>query len=328
LALPSSRFPHASDIDAAMLLDFLHLGNLDKVNGGWSSIIGITTAIIGNVLISFALNAQRYAHIRLNRQYQQDEEERKRDKRSRNRISQQERIAEERAAQNLNGKGVEPNESDPLLPSSASTSSESTIRPNKKPPATGPKSYLKSPIWWLGIALMTVGEAGNFLAYGFAPASVVSPLGVVALVSNCLIAPLLLHEQFRIRDGFGVIVAVGGCVTVVLSASDNNPKLGPDKIWELISTWEFETYFGITVFLMLVLMSVSSKYGHKSVLIDLGLVGLFGESTLLCSNGDLSNARLQAVTQPSRPKVSHRCSRTPSGTLLPSLSHISWSQSW
>ncbi|KAI4737768.1 DUF803-domain-containing protein [Aureobasidium sp. EXF-12298] len=284
-----------------MLLDFLHLGNLDKVNGGWSSIIGITTAIIGNVLISFALNAQRYAHIRLNRQYQQDEEERKRDKRSRNRISQQERIAEERAAQNLNGNGVEPNESDPLLPSSASTSSESTIRPNKKPPATGPKSYLKSPIWWLGIALMTVGEAGNFLAYGFAPASVVSPLGVVALVSNCLIAPLLLHEQFRIRDGFGVIVAVGGCVTVVLSASDNNPKLGPDKIWELISTWEFETYFGITVFLMLVLMSVSSKYGHKSVLIDLGLVGLFGGYTALSTKGVaslLSNTIWHVVTFP------------------------------
>ena len=29
---------------------------------------------------------------------------------------------------------------------------------------------------------MTIGEAGNFLAYGFAPASIVSPLGVVALV--------------------------------------------------------------------------------------------------------------------------------------------------
>lgn len=266
-----------------MLLDFFHLGALDKVNGGWSSIIGIVTAIVGNILISFALNTQRYAHIRLNRQYRQEEEEKRRNKRSRNRDSQQERIAEERETDNLNGSGshAEPSESDPLLPSSASTSSESTIRPGKRSSASGPKSYLKSPIWWLGIALMTLGEAGNFLAYGFAPASVVSPLGVVALVSNCLIAPLLLHEQFRIRDGFGVIVAIGGCVTVVLSASGNNPKLGPDKIWELISTWEFKTYFGITVFLMLVLMSVSSRYGHKSVLIDLGLVGLFGKCVLL-----------------------------------------------
>ncbi|KAH0023793.1 DUF803-domain-containing protein, partial [Aureobasidium melanogenum] len=286
-----------------MLLDFLHLGALDKVNGGWSSIIGIVTAIVGNILISFALNTQRYAHIRLNRQYRQDEEEKRRNRRSRNRDSQQERIAEEREAENLNGSGshAEPSESDPLLPSSASSSSESTIRPNKRSSATGPKSYLKSPIWWLGIALMTLGEAGNFLAYGFAPASVVSPLGVVALVSNCLIAPLLLHEQFRIRDGFGVIVAIGGCVTVVLSASGNNPKLGPNKIWELISTWEFKTYFGITVFLMLVLMSVSSRYGHKSVLIDLGLVGLFGGYTALSTKGVaslLSNTIWHVVTFP------------------------------
>src|SRR5579862_3255953 len=34
----------------------------------WSSLIGIVTAISGNVLISFALNIQRYAHIRLRRE--------------------------------------------------------------------------------------------------------------------------------------------------------------------------------------------------------------------------------------------------------------------
>ena len=125
---------------------------------------------------------------------------------------------------------------------------------------------------------MTIGECGNFLAYGFAPASIVSPLGVVALVSNCLIAPLMLHEVFRKRDALGVVIAVAGCVTVVLSASGSNPKLDQDEIWHLISRWEFETYFGITVFLIIVLMAASNKYGDKSVLIDLGLVGLFGKS--------------------------------------------------
>src|SRR5437870_1533321 len=34
----------------------------------WSSLIGIITAIVGNILISFALNLQRYAHIRINRE--------------------------------------------------------------------------------------------------------------------------------------------------------------------------------------------------------------------------------------------------------------------
>ena len=31
------------------------------------------------------------------------------------------------------------------------------------------------------------GEVGNFLAYGWAPASLVSPLGAVSVVSNCVL---------------------------------------------------------------------------------------------------------------------------------------------
>ena len=39
---------------------------------------------------------------------------------------------------------------------------------------------VRIPIRWLGFTLMNVGEIGNFLSYGFAPASVVAPLGAVS----------------------------------------------------------------------------------------------------------------------------------------------------
>src|SRR5687767_11796292 len=39
----------------------------DKLQN-WSSLIGIITAIVGNILIALALNVQRYAHTRLQRQ--------------------------------------------------------------------------------------------------------------------------------------------------------------------------------------------------------------------------------------------------------------------
>jgi drug/metabolite transporter (DMT)-like permease len=286
-------------------------GGKDLTSEDWSSLIGIVTAIVGNVLISFALNTQRYAHLRLSQESNDDAERRRSQRRKNKRKSggdgmnygtQQEEIAEERARDNArygpaNGQleleEEEAHEGDPLIPDLGSRkTSSSTVDsslPNgddEKGDAEGKsKSYLKSPIWWLGIALMTLGEAGNFLAYGFAPASIVSPLGVVALISNCLIAPLLLHEKFRWRDAIGVVIAVGGCVTVVLSASDSNPRLDPDIIWDLITTWEFETYLGITVGLIVILMFASNKYGHKSVLIDIGLVGLFGGYTALSTKG-------------------------------------------
>ncbi|KAF9109491.1 hypothetical protein BGX27_007569, partial [Mortierella sp. AM989] len=60
--------------------------------------------------------------------------------------------------------------------------------------------YLRSKAWWFGMTLMILGECGNFMAYGYAQASIVAPLGTVALVSNVILAPLMLKEPFRRRD--------------------------------------------------------------------------------------------------------------------------------
>ena len=258
---------------------------------------------MGNIFISFALNIQRYAHIRLHQEREQANKPGKGKTNGHNGYgTQQDKIAEERARLNLDAPAQdeedmehqkryhgdrsdsesesEDDETTPLKrPSQTRTSSESTLRQSEKGNAAAEgKTYLSSPYWWAGILLMTVGEAGNFLAYGFAPASIVSPLGVVALVSNCIIAPCLLKERFRQRDFWGVVVAVAGAVTVVLSAKTSEPKMGQDDIWSAITRWEFELYLGITAALIVGLMWASGKYGHKTILIDLGLVGLFGRS--------------------------------------------------
>lgn len=132
---------------------------------------------------------------------------------------------------------------------------------------------------------MTLGETGNFMAYGFAPASIVSPLGVVALISNCVIAPFMLKEKFRKRDFWGVLIAIAGAVVVVLSAKSSEEKIGPDDIWEMITRWEFELYLGLTSALIVVLMWSSREYGRRTILIDVGLVGLFGGYTALSTKG-------------------------------------------
>lgn len=49
------------------------------------------------------------------------------------------------------------------------------------------QSYLKSMTWWCGLFLMVMGEIGNFTAYGFAPASLVAPLGKIYFNDFCLI---------------------------------------------------------------------------------------------------------------------------------------------
>ena len=261
----------------------------------WSSLIGIVTAIVGNILISFALNIQRYAHIRLTREHDETIEQWGNGQNSGSKTygTQQSDIAEERAKLNLENSGDAEAPSKDLYRTAPSddrsaslngsthslSSSNSTIKQIEKQPAKiERKTYLRSPYWWVGIVLMIIGEAGNFIAYGFAPASIVSPLGVVALVSNCIIAPAFLKERFRQRDFWGVLVAIGGAVIIVLSAKNSETKMGPRHVWAAITRWEFETYLGITAALMVLLMLASEKYGEKTVLIDLGLVALFGIS--------------------------------------------------
>ena len=272
-------------------------GDGEKTLQRWSSLIGIITAIVGNMLIAMALNVQRYAHTRLHS--------------DRLRARRKTRAALRRANSrgpgrggaygttadhsgngysngndsdngNGNGGGNENelvldngHETDPLTASFQSTATQEMEDElvNGKVAST----YLKSPYWWLGQILITLGETGNFLAYGFAPASIVSPLGVVALIANCIIAPVMFKERFRQRDFWGVVIAVGGVATVVLSANQEEKKLNPSDVWDAITTLEFEIYMAVTIGLIITLMWVSSRYGRRTILIDLGLVGLFGE---------------------------------------------------
>ena len=260
----------------------------------WSSLIGIVTAIVGNIFISFALNIQRYAHIRLDREQDKKNEQWSDGRvkiKSRNYGTQQSEIAEERTQLNLHALPEDERNSKSQYGSGngnngitaereslhSRSSSDSTIRQSEKlKPQADRKIYLKSPYWWAGLILMIVGEGGNFIAYGFAPASIVSPLGVVALISNCIIAPVLLKERFRQRDFWGVAIAIAGAVTIVLSAKNSETKMGPHDVWAAITRWEFETYLGITAALIIILMWASGKYGERTILIDLGLVALFG----------------------------------------------------
>lgn len=241
----------------------------------WSSLIGIVTAIIGNILISFALNIQRYAHIKLDKEWSQRREKaRNAANASHVGYSTTRELGSNgnhAAAQNEHHDDDQDN---PLEQSFHSTDSQLFSHSYKG--EKNDSNYLRSPYWWGGIVLMTLGEAGNFLAYGFAPASIVSPLGVVALISNCVIAPIMLKEDFRLRDFWGVIIAVAGAVTVVFSSKQQEKKLGPHEIWDAITTTEFEVYMAVTIVLVGVLIWASPKYGNRTILIDLGLVGLFG----------------------------------------------------
>ena len=66
------------------------------------------------------------------------------------------------------------------------------------------KPYTRIPLWWLGLISMISGEFSNLLAYGYAPTSLVAPVGAVGVFFNALIATVIMKEPFRRRDAVGL----------------------------------------------------------------------------------------------------------------------------
>ena len=73
--------------------------------------------------------------------------------------------------------------------------------------------------------LNAIGELGNLLALGFAPASVVTPVGAVGVVFNAVFASLFLKEPFRKIDLIGLVLIITGIVVVVLCSKESNVQL-------------------------------------------------------------------------------------------------------
>ncbi|CAG8433534.1 6731_t:CDS:2 [Ambispora gerdemannii] len=210
------------------------------------SFIGVIFAVTGNILISVALNVQKYAHNEL----------------------------EELQLSKLRSASYSTNATRSHRPTSDRY--EALLNPE-----TDDYLYLHSKAWWLGVLLMLTGEVGNFIAYAFAPASLVAPLGTVALISNVILAPMMLKETFRKQDLLGVAIAIIGAIVVVINSKTDEVKLDPVAIIAAMSKTNSLIYFGITIFTIVCLMSVSDKIGPHFILVDLSLVALFGGYTVL-----------------------------------------------
>ncbi|CAG8515616.1 14194_t:CDS:2, partial [Acaulospora colombiana] len=223
-----------------------YIGDLPEVK----SFIGVIFAVTGNILISVALNIQKNAHNELRKLHQLDQ------------LDYEAYIGNRLYSSESNTHNLDTTDTEGY---------EVLLDPEQY----SEKNYLHSKSWWAGILLMIVGELGNFIAYAFAPASVVAPLGTVALISNVILAPIMLKETFRTQDLAGILIAIIGAVLVVLTSKSEEVKLSPGAIWAAIKQPQFTIYLFITCALAVSLLYLSDRIGHKLIIIDLSLVAIF-----------------------------------------------------
>jgi drug/metabolite transporter (DMT)-like permease len=87
----------------------------------------------------------------------------------------------------------------------------------------------------------------------------------------------MLGERFRKRDILGILIAVIGAVTVVLSSNASDTRLDPDALLVAISQTPFIVYSCVYLVGIIVLSILSEgKTGRQWVFVDVGLCALFG----------------------------------------------------
>ncbi|XP_051879461.1 NIPA-like protein 2 isoform X2 [Pristis pectinata] len=141
--------------------------------------------------------------------------------------------------------------------------------------------YYKSKLWWCGIFLMGLGELGNFAAYGFAPATLVAPLGCVSVIASAAISVVFLKEKLRSSDILGGSLAVLGTYLLVTFAISGQQAITAIKIQNYIVSWEFLVYLTLEFLLFSVLLYLNKRRHLNHIVILLLMSSLLASLTVI-----------------------------------------------
>ncbi|XP_071816004.1 magnesium transporter NIPA2-like isoform X1 [Apostichopus japonicus] len=151
----------------------------------------------------------------------------------------------------------------------------------------GGHAYLGEPLWWAGFGLLAFGEIFNFVAYAFAPALLVTPLGALSVLVTAVLSAIFLKEHLNLLCKIGCLQCVLGSTVMVLHA----PKEGDGAN----SLDELAVRLGDPVFVMFTLMVIgcslilifiySPKYGQTNMLVYITICALIGSLSVLACKG-------------------------------------------
>ena len=161
-----------------------------------------------------------------------------------------------------------------------------------------------SGLFWLAMIGLVLGEVGNFIAFGFASPTVVSPLGAVSVIANAILARVLLHEVIHVRGLLGILVAIAGSVLVVVFAPPTIEDLPASELIRLLSQVPAIVCLSVVGAAVVALATIAPRYGRRFLLINVMLCSLIGSITVLSSSfvskflRDVSNGDYDVLLSP------------------------------
>eukprot|EP00834_Sanchytrium_tribonematis_P006445 NODE_474_length_7000_cov_1.160122.p3 type:complete len:286 gc:universal NODE_474_length_7000_cov_1.160122:539-1396(+) len=126
--------------------------------------------------------------------------------------------------------------------------------------ATKPKSKLiHSKYWWFAMMLNVLGESFNLIAYTFAPPTIITPLGVLSVVTSAILSDIWLKDSLSQHGKIACLLCVLGSITVVLHAPEARQIYSIEQFLDLALQTRFIIYFWILVLITAVCFYLNSK---------------------------------------------------------------------
>ncbi|KAH9696862.1 putative magnesium transporter NIPA6 [Citrus sinensis] len=171
----------------------------------------------------------------------------------------------------------------------------------------GGYTYLLEPLWWAGMVTskfsksspsyfgfssntppppgarpVIVGEVANFVAYVYAPAVLVTPLGALSIIISAVLAHFMLKERLQKMGILGCITCIVGSVVIVIHAPQEHTPNSVQEIWALATQPDFLIYVAATVSVVLALvLHFEPRCGQTNILVYLGICSLMGSLTVV-----------------------------------------------
>ncbi|KAK8465714.1 hypothetical protein PHAVU_009G156800 [Phaseolus vulgaris] len=129
---------------------------------------------------------------------------------------------------------------------------------------------------------MIVGEIANFVAYVYAPAVLVTPLGALSIIVSAVLAHCMLNEKLQKMGMLGCLLCIVGSTEIVLHAPQEKSLTSVDEIWQLALQPEFLMYTAsvIAVAFFLILYC-APRYGQTNILVYVGICSIIGSLTVM-----------------------------------------------
>ncbi len=154
---------------------------------------------------------------------------------------------------------------------------------------------------------MVFGEAANFIAYAFAPAILVTPLGALSIIVSAILAHFMLSEKLNVFGMLGCLLCITGSLSIILHAPPERHLGSVVEVWQLAmqpgTHWQsfsrllsstisplYAAFIGYTVLAVTLIVFlaffVAPTYGQTNIFVYLGICSLAGSmSVMSCKVG-------------------------------------------